>query len=89
MSHKLSATEKTIRKNACLPASLVKYATKLGGTFSAGSRTALEYHRANAATIQRLVAAFNAWDGNVDIDTERAMRREARALAAERRKAAK
>lgn len=61
MSHKLSSTEPTIRRNSCLPVSLAKYATKLGGTFSAGCRAALEFHRDNAKPMAAFVAAYDVW----------------------------
>ena len=69
MSQKLSPIEATIRKNICLPVSLAKYATKLGGTFSAGSRAALEYHRDRAAELEKFVAAYDRWqDPRSDIE---------------------
>ena len=70
MSKKLSEHEPTIRRNSCLPVSLAKYATKLGdGTFSAGCRAALEFHRDNAKPMAAFVAAFDLWYETNDIDT--------------------
>ena len=69
MSIKLSEHEPTVRKNSCLSVSVVKYATRLGGTFSAGCRAALEFHRDNAKPMAAFVAAFDLWYETNDIDT--------------------
>ena len=92
MSIKLSEHEPTIRRNSCLPVSLAKYATKLGGgTFSAGCRAALEYHRDNAEAVAALLVAFDSWNTWVGGGYDIAGPRFAKVLAAREalRKAAK
>lgn len=72
---RLSAGEPSVRLNGIAPASLGAYAALIGGgEVSAGLRLALEFHRDYAAALEKLIAAFDVWDGNDDIDTLEALR---------------